>query len=529
MSRFFFRKSLLRTTGIIVVLVEAAVFALLGVVSVGILAADMEASLENRAKLPGLLMGRHLLRYESVSEADVMTSLAGEEFLGGVVVDPDGQIHFATEEGLVGQYLSTLDHPLFQQMSSLQDAEQGGTILDAAPGAGALVCLTPIQAFPEATPYYLLVAVDRSKSIQVQRNVATGFIVGGACCIVLTSLGLLTIFSRGVVAPLSLLEKRANSVAEGDLEGEIDTSRQDEIGRLAQSFVTMRDSIRTRVAELETENTKLTELDKLKSHFLTSVSHELRTPLTSVLGFASLTRKYFRKHFAPLAKDDPNLEHRSTQILDNLEVIEVEGARLTRLINDVLDLNHIESGSRLWRDKQVFPKEALESALRSTAMLFEIKPEVAVSTYFAEDIPPIRVDADALQQVLVNLLHNAANYTERGTVEITISRLQEAGRDMVLFSIQDSGPGIRKEDADKLFRKLTQLQMHTGSPDTLAGSSRGTGLGLAICREIVAHYGGKIWVESENWHGSAFHFTIPADLEGDAPPAPPGTPANPAV
>ena len=532
------QKSLLQNTSVIVVLVEAAVLTVLGLITINVLSNEIDNALRARARLPGLLMSRQLLRYESVADKAVMTSLAGDEFLDGMVVAADGHIYFAANPEFVGSDLDAVGGELSGSLLELlPEADDNGTVVQSP--SGALLCITPIRAFQGAEPFFFsVIAIGTKSSDRIKTRMVWGFLAASIICILLTSMGLLYFFHRGVVKPLAALEKSANLLAAGDLDEPIDTARRDEIGSLARRFAAMRDAIRHKVRELEDANRQLLELDKLKSHFLSSVSHELRTPLTSLLGFASLTRKHFTRHFAPLAGQDAGLERRSRQIVDNLEVIEVEGARLTRLINDVLDLNRIESGRRVWRNKRVRPQDVLDNALRSTAMLFDLKPEIDLEKDIAPDLPEVVVDPDALQQVLVNLLHNAANYTQAGSVHVDVKTVATPGgqhgaahtigqtigqtmgqpmdQKMVQFTIQDTGPGIREEDLGKLFQKFTQLYAHgEGYSDTIAPGVRGTGLGLAICKEIVTHYGGDIWVESAYGDGSAFHFTLPA-----APPLP---------
>ncbi len=510
-------KSLLQNTSVIVVLVEAVVLAVLGIITLNVLYHEIDQALEARARLPGLLMSQQLLRYESVADKAVMTSLAGDEFLDGMVVAADGHIYFAANGTAVGSSLDEMRGELSGGLLELlPDVHDDGTIIHSP--SGALLCITPIRAFSGAEPFFFaIIAIGTKTSDRIKMQLVWGFLGAAVTCILLTSVGLLYFFLRGVVRPLASLERSANALTEGQLDASIDTSRRDEIGSLARSFAAMRDAIRHKVQELEEANRKLLELDKLKSHFLSSVSHELRTPLTSLLGFASLTRKHFTRHFEPLTVQDPSLPRRGKQIVENLEVIEVEGARLTRLINDVLDLNRIESGRRIWRNKRLQPRQAVENAIRSTAMLFEIKPEIALEQDVAPDLPDLEIDPDALQQVLVNLLHNAANYTDSGAVKVQVARATDGAGDaaqegaMVQFSIEDTGPGIREEDLDKLFQKFTQLYGRGDSySDTIAPGVRGTGLGLAICKEIVNHYGGRIWVESEFGQGCVFHFTLPA-------------------
>ncbi len=252
--------------------------------------------------------------------------------------------------------------------------------------------------------------------------------------------------------------------------------------------------------ELEQANKRLRELDEMKSAFLSSVSHELRTPLTSILGFAKLLKKDFIKNFSPLSHGDSLLEKRGARIQENLSIITEEGERLTRLINDVLDLNKIESGSMGWRDEVVQLGEIAEKTVQSIQGVFAQKTGVDLVYEVEPDLPKIVADPDRIQQVLVNLLNNAAKFTEEGSV--TLRSRNDNG--FVRVEVQDTGVGIAPEDRLTIFEKF-----HQSSFSPSKDKPQGTGLGLTICREIVEHYGGRIWVHSEQGKGSSFIFTIP--------------------
>ncbi len=253
--------------------------------------------------------------------------------------------------------------------------------------------------------------------------------------------------------------------------------------------------------ELEEANQRLRELDEMKSAFLSSVSHELRTPLTSILGFSKLLHKEFAKNFQPLALDDAKLSRKGSRIQENLSIISHEGERLTRLINDVLDLNKIESGRMGWRDERLNMVEALETAVQSVTGMFAGISDLDLQAEIDPGLPVIVADADRLHQVLINLLNNAAKFTEKGTV--TVRSFPRFGQ--VRVEISDTGLGIHPEDQAQIFEKFHQTRT-----DTMENKPKGTGLGLTICREIIEHYGGRIWVESEVDKGSTFIFTLPA-------------------
>ena len=257
--------------------------------------------------------------------------------------------------------------------------------------------------------------------------------------------------------------------------------------------------------ELEKAVTHLKELDKMKSAFLSSVSHELRTPLTSILGFAKLIYRDFKKSFLPLALGQRKLEKKGKRIEDNLMIITEEGERLTRLINDVLDLAKIESGRIEWKDTIFDAGEFLERAARAVEGQFVAKPAVDFVKDIPDDLPEIQADKDRLIQVVINLLNNAAKFTEKGSVILSARVIDGKLR----VSVKDTGPGISPDDLNKIFDKFHQVS----DSDTLKDKPKGTGLGLAICKQIIEHYGGKIWVESEYGRGSEFIFEIPVKTE----------------
>ncbi len=260
--------------------------------------------------------------------------------------------------------------------------------------------------------------------------------------------------------------------------------------------------------ELEYSNQQLRHLDEMKSAFLSSVSHELRTPLTSLLGFAKITGRIFSERFAPLVGDSPSLAKFSQRISRNLEVMTQEGERMTRLINDFLDLTKIEAGRVEWRDKLIPVTDFVLHACHAVRGQFEAKPEVELRTHVAEGLPQVYVDVDRMLQVMVNLLSNAAKFTDNGAVTVSAVNVDDA---FVEIRVEDTGNGIPPQALQKVFDKFHQLEQRG-----IEGQAEGTGLGLAICKEIIQHYGGRIWVESEPGKGSAFKFRLPASRSSRA-------------
>jgi len=236
-----------------------------------------------------------------------------------------------------------------------------------------------------------------------------------------------------------------------------------------------------------------------KSTFLANVSHELRTPLTSVLGFAKIIRKRLEEHVFPNVQVKNERTQRAlNQISENIEIIIAEADRLTILINNVLDLAKIEAGKIEWKSEPVVISEIFGRAISATSVLFE---ERGLSLYqeIEDNLPEIQGDKDRLIQAIINLLSNASKFTEQGSV--TCHAYQDD--DKIVFKISDTGIGIAEEDLPRVFETFVQVG------DTLIDKPQGTGMGLAISKQIVNHYGGQIWVESQVGVGSTFFITLP--------------------
>ncbi len=264
-------------------------------------------------------------------------------------------------------------------------------------------------------------------------------------------------------------------------------------------------ALASQALQLQIANTRLKKLDNEKSSMLSSVSHDLRTPLTSIRGFVKLIGKNFKGNFMPLAQDSARLQKHAEKITDNLGIIDYESERLTRLINDFLDLAKIESGQLVWRDTDLAVDKLINQALDAVRGQFATLQAVRQKVEIADGLPALHADGDRIMQVLINLLNNAAKHTEQGTITIS-AHLQEQGD--LQITISDTGSGIPPEHLPKIFDKFHQVE----NGDTLPQQGKGTGLGLAICREIISHYNGRIWAESVFGAGSTFSFTLPVSI-----------------
>lgn len=236
--------------------------------------------------------------------------------------------------------------------------------------------------------------------------------------------------------------------------------------------------------------TRIRRLEGVRRDFVANVSHELKTPLTSVLGFAE-----------PLT--DPDLPRE--QVLEFAERILVNGARMRRLVDDLLDLSRIEAGA--WEPKpgRVALDALSESIWRDLVAGAEgVEPELRVD---ASAAPAVRADPEAVRQILRNLLDNALRYAPEESVVQVGARPDGA---MVRVEVADRGPGIPAAHRERVFERFYRMD---------AGRSReagGTGLGLSIVKHLVAAHGGQVGIESRVGEGATVWFTLPAPDEEDS-------------
>lgn len=239
-------------------------------------------------------------------------------------------------------------------------------------------------------------------------------------------------------------------------------------------------------AELKAANARLTELDHLKDNFISTISHELRTPLTSIRAFSEILR------------DNPDLA--AARRSEYLDIVIKESERLTRLINDVLDLAKIGSGSAEWHAVPLDLRQAINDSLSTISQLLKEK-DIGLTLELPSQQAPIVADHDRLMQVMLNLLSNAVKFCDQtqGRIRVGLAALGDQWQ----VTVSDNGPGVREQDRELIFDRFRQ------GGDTLTGKPQGTGLGLPISREIIHHFGGRLWVESSPGEGARFTFTLP--------------------
>lgn len=235
--------------------------------------------------------------------------------------------------------------------------------------------------------------------------------------------------------------------------------------------------------ELEAANRKLQQLDKIKSGFVSNVAHEFRTPLMIIKGNIDLVNKGGLGTIVSAQKE----------MLDSaLNVVN----RLSRLVNDLLDISKIESGKMELKKEPVDMNNIIEENLTIFDKVIKDKKQ-KLEKDLTKGLSMVRADKDKITQVFVNLLNNAIKYTpESGSITVKTVSLEHE----IMVEISDTGEGVAPDNLDKIFDKFTRVT---------AEKKEGTGLGLPIAKDMVSLHNGRMWVKSELGKGSQFYFTLP--------------------
>jgi signal transduction histidine kinase len=319
-----------------------------------------------------------------------------------------------------------------------------------------------------------LVAANR-RSYQHSHDLLIGVGAGSLAL----ALMLVLLLTWSLVTPLRRTQVRLSEIAGGDFSEHVVVPNRDEIGALAADVNRMNDELRRLYGELETAS-------RHKSDFLATMSHELRTPLNAIIGFSEVLHEQM---FGELN------ERQLAYIDDVLEA----GNHLLSLINDVLDLAKIEAGRMELELSQVAVPDVLRSAV---SMHSERADRSGIELNLSTEPDEITITADErrVRQIVFNLLSNAVKFTPPD------GRIDVSGRahdGQVEIAVTDTGPGIAKEDLQKIFEEFEQ---------TSEGKrAEGTGLGLPLSRKLVELHGGRLWVDSEPGRGSTFRFTLPLE------------------
>ena len=347
------------------------------------------------------------------------------------------------------------------------------------------------------TGYVVMVGVQSAVLYASAWRQLMGYAVVGLIVVFCTVAAALLI-TRSIARPVRLLSFAAEEFGSGNFSARAPAEGRDEISRLGMNFNAMAERLQKR-------QERFTELDRLKSEFVSTVSHELRTPLTTI---KALTRLLMRD----------GLDERKRR--EYLETISVECDRQIDLVLNLLDLSRIEGGVLRVTPERVDVQEVISSVVKSETRSAE-KRRHDLRFDASLEVPPVCADPKELRRVLSNIVENAIKYTPDGG-RIVLSALQQDGQ--VAISVADNGRGIPPEDLPILFDKF-----HRGRPARHSEAMRnaatdaefledadvsGVGLGLYLARNVMEQMGGRITVESEVGRGSTFKLHLPVWRDG---------------
>jgi signal transduction histidine kinase len=276
------------------------------------------------------------------------------------------------------------------------------------------------------------------------------------------------LLALGMTRPLREMARASARMAHGEYGQRVQTTSRDEVGELAAAFNRM--------------SAELAQVEHLRRELVANVSHELKTPISAL-----------RAHLENLL-DGVERPDRST-----LQVMLGQSERLSRLVDQLLDLSRLESGDVPFERDEVDVADLVHQVV--SELRVGTHGRVALEEELPSDLPPAWADRERLHQVVFNLLDNAVRFTPSGgTVTVSAS----ANRERIRLDVRDTGPGIPPEHLPHVFERFYRVEQARSRGDG------GTGIGLAIARSIIESHGGRIWAESEVGRGSTFSFEVPA-------------------
>jgi len=326
--------------------------------------------------------------------------------------------------------------------------------------------------------------VDMVEGIQATERAygtSQSIVVAFALASIALALGLGYAISWSLIGPVTEIEARLSQIAAGDFTKQVRVVNRDELGSLAANVNRTSEKLGRLYEQLETAS-------RHKSEFLANMSHELRTPLNAIIGF---TRLVMRRAQDVL----PSKQY------ENLQKILASSEHLLSLINSILDLSKIEAGRMELRPTEFALEPLLDLCLTTVEPMIKAD-RVRLIKDVEGELPGLCTDQEKLKQILINLLSNAAKFTEAGSITLHAASRGE----QVEFAVADTGIGIPKAALELIFEEFRQV-----SSDA-AQERSGTGLGLAISRRLARMLGGEVTTVSEQGKGSTFTVTIPIRL-----------------
>ena len=348
-------------------------------------------------------------------------------------------------------------------------------------------------AYLKVPDWYFVTIYPKSILANVAFDNALFVLILGVISLLIEIWILYFVLRQEVASPLNNLMIATDRVAAGDFNIQLDATRQDELGRLANSFNAMAREVYARESSLKKAQEELQRIDKLKDEFLANTSHEIRTPLNGIIGITESLIDGVTGKLPPAT-------------ISNLVMIAVSGRRLATLVNDILDFSKLRHQTIELQIKAIAVWDIVEVVLTLCRPLVGQK-NLQLINNVSSPLPLIAADENRLQQILHNLIGNALKFTDSGKVEV--SAQLTTNKQQIQITIADTGIGIPTNKHESIFESFEQAD---GSTARIYG---GTGLGLAITKKLVELHGGKIWVKSAIDEGSQFTFTLPISQEAE--------------
>ncbi len=412
------------------------------------------------------MMGRGIPPQEAIQRLAAQLNREPGKEIEVALLDGQGRVIAASSERLQEHRLEVKPPP-GRPVRGERQTEEGERLLYVAAG------VRPPYEGAIVPPWTLVLAEPLRPTRQALDSLLPRLLWAGLIALAV-SVVVAAMMAYSIARPLDRIAQAAEEVASGNYDQELRIDAPTEIARLARSFNSMARQVQATL--------------RSQQDLVANVSHELKTPLTSIQGFSQA--------LLDGTASDPEVRQRAA------EIIHEEAGRMRRLVDELLDLARLEAGQVELAQEEI----DIGALLRAGAERFGPQAEQAQVELRVEAdpaLPPVRGDADRLEQVFANLLDNAIRHVGAGG-QVTLSAEQQGAS--LVCAVTDNGPGIPAEDLPRLFERFYQVDKSRVRERNRRG---GAGLGLAIAREIVLAHGGQIRVESVEGLGTRFTVELP--------------------
>jgi len=417
-------------------------------------------------------------------DVDRMGEMLSKVYSGELGIDRITRNYYILD-GITGRVLGSSDPEAATRVNITQNiltAMMGERALKGSSRAEYMDVAVPIAGNYENEGYVVYI-IDNKQTVQSLNEALFTLILEAVLIGFAISIAVSLIISKTLLSPIQGMTKAAEAMAGGDFSRKIRVESGDEIGILAKTFNDMAKQIETSLEELK-------KAEKLRREFVANVSHELRTPLTSI------------RSYAETIADDQAIPQETEE--DFLRVIINESDRMTKIVQDLLELSRFDSGST----EMTVDEFSLERSLRDVyaAIALEAKKRNHDLNIELEwRLPKITGDRARIEQVLMNIISNALKYTPDGG-RINIYSGSFDGN--VWVRIEDNGIGIPKDDLERVYDRFYRVEK------ARSREAGGTGLGLSIAKEIITKHGGEISIDSTPGEGTTVTVTLPIKGKG---------------